>query len=255
MADPHVEALHYLFKSRQPLDKFDEAQPLNVVLADFDCELADGKLVARPRLHLAFEQDARAALEPMLRSWEQAAFVSALNYRIAFVFDYAEIIDRSPGPNVTVYPGTARASAIAMDASVSRSNRTYPSPDPAFVATPLSDWMVERLRRVRDHEAELVATAYNILTKGEESGVGQRRKRDAAALVWGVELAVLDKLGELTGRRDPQHGRKQGAIPEPVTQKELEWILAASTALVRRSGELGTQPGLPVITMASLPPI
>lgn len=97
MPDPHVEALHYQFKSRQPLDRFDDAQPLKVSLDDFDCELAAGKLVARPSDHFAYEQDARAALEPMLRSWEQAAFVSGLNYRIAFVFDYCEIIATAAG--------------------------------------------------------------------------------------------------------------------------------------------------------------
>lgn len=254
MSDAHLVALHYRFVSRSPLDRFDRAVPLKADLGDFECTLADGVLIARPRAHFSDRESARAALEPLLRSWEQRAFVDTADHRLEFIYERADVVDRAPGGSVNVYPETARASAIAADAVIARDNSAYPAPDPNYIATPLSDWMAERLRRVRDGDAELVATAYNILTRVEQSGSGGgSRRRQSAARAWGIEMDVLDTLGRLSAKRDPARGRKSGTPDEVLSDSELAWLRAAISVLARRSGEIGAGAPTSTITMADLP--
>jgi hypothetical protein len=257
LPDPHVVALHYRFESIREYDKFGRAQPLEGSLGRFDYSLANGELVARPQDHFADRESARDALEPLLRSWEGRAFLSDLDHRISFRYNHTDIVDRDPIPGqVVAYAEIAIGSAIAGDATIIRDNSAYPPPDPGFVTTPITERLAERVRRVRDSEAELPATAYYVLTELEnEFGGGGGRSRRTAADRLGVDSDLLNKLGELTGRYDPDIGRKAKGPPAPLTDAEVKWIRGAMLRLVVRTGELagGTSP--PRITMNDLPPL
>jgi hypothetical protein len=165
MADPHVQALYYRFRSLNELDTFAKAAPLTGTLGDFNFALDSGTLTARPGSHFGDRESARDALEPHLRSWERDAFLSASNHRIEFRYDHADVVDRHPeAGSVTVYVEAAELLGMALDATVKRDNGRYPKPDASFATTPLTDNLAERLRRVRDREAEVPATAYYVLT-------------------------------------------------------------------------------------------
>ena len=112
---------------------------------------------------------------------------------------------------------TATASVTA-NAMIRRDNRWYPEPPSDYRRTDLGDRIVERVRRVRDREAEVPAAAYRVLTEIEEAFGGSASgsgRRDAAAFALGVEPAVLPKPGELTARNDPDIGRKAGGPSAP----------------------------------------
>jgi hypothetical protein len=254
MPDPHVETLYYRFRSLNDQDTFDKAAPLSGALGDFDFTLESQLLTARPRSHFGDRESARRALEPFLRSWELDALLSPSNHRIQFEYDHSDVIDRQPdGDNVVVYPDTIQVRAVAFDAVVRRDNGRYPEPDSTFIASPITERLAERLRRVRDKEAEVPATAYFVLTDlvGEYGGPKGRREVAAAAL--SVDPKILDTMGKLTDRRDPDLGRKAGRSPVPLTMDELGWLHAAMTALIRRTGEVTAGGSVRPLSMADLP--
>jgi hypothetical protein len=109
----------------------------------------------------------------------------------------------------------------------------------------LTDVLVERIRRVRDNESEVTAAGYYLLTALEAmpgSGGGNRRNAAAKALV--VSGAVLEKIGELTGRRDPDHGRKFGTGGQALSSADLSWIKTAKIMVARRVGEIEAVAGV-----------
>jgi hypothetical protein len=71
-----------------------------------------------------------------------------------------------------------------------------------------------------------------------------------------VELAVLNKLGELTTERgDSMTARKQDAatLLRPLTSQEQEWILVTLREIMRRLGMKKAGAVVPPLTMADLP--
>jgi hypothetical protein len=253
--DPHVQALYYRFKSLSDLDTFDKAVPLSGALGDFEFTLESAVLVAHPRAHFPDRESARDALEPYLRSWERGAFLSSSNHRIEFEYDHADIVDRDRNPhNIVLYPEPIRLRLVALDATVKRENGRYPEPDAGFATTPLTDRLAERLRRVRDAEAEVPAAAYTVLTALEANyGGGRKGTRQKAAVAMSVDLEILHTLGELTDRRDPDLGRKAGTTPVPFTAAELWWLRDAMGLLIRRTGELAAGTAIRQLSMSDLP--
>lgn len=193
--DFHLQALYYRFKSLSELDTFDSAAPLSGSIGDFDFTLDSAMLIAHPRSHFPDGEGARDALEPYLRSWERDAFLSAANHRIQFEYDHADIVDRDPDPsNVVVYPETIRLHLVAYAPTIKRDNGRYPDPDAGFVTTPLTDRLAERLRRVRDGEAEVAATVFTVLTALEaDYGGGGKGAREKAAVALSVDFEILRK--------------------------------------------------------------
>lgn len=142
---------------------------------------------------------------------------------------------------------------VAENASVRIGHSTYPAPDPGFRSTPLVEVLVERIRKVRDGEAEPTAVGYFLLTSLEATYGGSKGRRAAAAKALAVEGRVLDKLGGLTGRGDPVHGRKYSAGAQALTPDELGWIKVAMVRLARRVGEVEAGSTPPLLTMGDLP--
>lgn len=257
MADPHVQALYYRFKSLNDLDMFDKAVPLTGTLGDFDFALDSGMLTARPQSHFGDRDSARDALDPYLRSWEWDAFLSPANHRVEFAYDHADVVDRHPEAGSVAFAAEfIQVQGFAMNATVKRDNGRYPEPDASFSTTPLTDGLAERLRRVRDREAEVPATANYVLTAVvEEYGPGgqSRRARRAAASALSVDFEILDTMGKLAAYADPDIGRKAGGPQLAFTAAEVVWLREAMAKLIRRTGELGAGPPIRTLSMSDLP--
>jgi hypothetical protein len=248
-----VNALYYRFTSGGS-DNFEKAAARSGMLGDWSYDLDAGVLRAVPAAEFRERRAARDDLEPHLRDWEQAAFLTTYAYRIGFDYDHADVEEVNPRPgSITVFPETIDLRFSMGTPTIIRGNREYPAPDTAFRRTPLTDALTERLRRVRDREAELPAVGYFVLDSLEE-GFGGRAsgKRARAATALGVDRAVLQKLGELTSAADPEIGRKAGPA-RPLTALEREWISAAIVRLVRRVGEHAAGTTTAQITMKDFP--
>lgn len=252
MAQYRVTALYYKFRSENAQDLFDEAAPLSGTIGSFDFRLDQGILTATPNVEFRDRQAARDAIEPLLRDWEQSAFVTPYAYRIRFDYERSDVEEVDPQPGaVTVFPETIVVKAgLSANATIVRSNPKYPGLDTAFVRTPVTDRLTERLRRLRDREAELPAIAYVVLDtlEHEFGGTGSRRRNAAQALA--VDEAVLDRLGALSSRADPDIGRKGGGDPTPLTPLEQRWIEEVIVRLIRRVGEHAAGATLAPISMS-----
>ena len=252
MNDPHVEALYYRFVTEDDSDDFSQAAPLSGSLGDFDFTLADGHLVARPRLHFASADDAIAALEPHLRAWEQSSLVSRYHYAFRFRYLHPHLIDRAPTPGNQVIElvGIASTATFGIAAVVRRSN--YPPPADDFAASDLTDLLTPRYDNHRRGREPLPSFGYWLLTVLEQSFGKGRRRRAASALH--VQFEVLDTIGKLTSKADPAIGRKAAGDAIAFTPAELAWLDAVVARLIYRVGErnTGIDP-LPLITLADFP--
>lgn len=257
MSDPHVVALRYRFQSLREHERFENAQPLSGSIGPFDFTLDRQELVARPRDHFADRQTARDELEGYLRAWEERALLSDTLSGIRFDYQSSEIIDRDPTPGVVVaYADVATGIGFADHATAVVSRGQYPNSELNYVQTPETAMLAERVRRVRDREAELPATAYYVLTVLQHafgSGSGSDLRASTADAL-GVDRAVLGKLGGLASKPDPKIGRKSG-IADPLSDAEIAWLRAAIIRLARRPGEVAGGAPLPVLRVADLPPL
>jgi len=253
LVEYRVRALYYRFVSDREHDRFDEASPLTPRRGDFDCSLVDELLTAIPIVELKNREKAREALEPHLRDWEQDAFLSQRAFSFHFQYESSDIeaLDPDPG-NVYVFPEVAVGRATAFGAAaVIRRNSEYPPPYPTYRRTPVTDNLVVRLRRTRDGREPWPAFANFVLTQLEADFGG--RKGAAAGLV--ISRKVLDKLGRICDKRDPEIGRKAGRNAESITASERAWLEAVVVRLIRRVGEHAAGGPLAPITMADFQPL
>lgn len=254
-----VTALYYRFESDSSHDRFDAAAPQSGRLGDeFEYSLEGGALRAMPFREFRDRDAARDALDVHLRAWEQSAFLGTLRHRIRFRYERSDVeaVDAPPGA-VYVFPETVRIVAgIPSGFAITRGNPAYPSPNPAYSRSDLTDRLTERLRRARDGKSDLPATAYYVLTAIEQEFGGSGRgsvKRINAAKALAVDRKVLAELGSLTSGGDPEKGRKAGGNPTPLTARELLWMDAVVARLVLRIGEHATGGTLAAITTVDFP--
>lgn len=252
MAEYRVTTLYYRFASDSERDRFDDAAPWAGSLGTFNCTLAAGILKAIPTVLFRDRETAKRTLVPHLRAWEQQAFLSPHGYRIRFEYQRSDVeeIDPQPG-SITIFPEPVSVSLEVFAPTITRGNLAYPAVDPDFVQTPLTDLLSGRLRRTRDGGETWPAFAYFVLTRLEADFNG----RSGAAAGLSVSRKVLDKLGRICDKRDPEIGRKAGRKPESITISERAWMEAVVVRLIRRVGEHAAGSPLVPITMADFPPL
>lgn len=251
MDDPHVNALVYRFRSREPMDRFGAAEPLRLVLDRFSILLEGETLRAQPLDHYAAEEDARATLEPRLRDWEIAARLSSPAHSIQFEYLDAEVIDRSPTPGgMAVRPGTARAAAVAADASIAVDNGHFPEPDSEFRTNSLVESILDRLERSRRDQTRLAYDAYWAYVAVCDAFGSEA----AAARTLGVSRHVLEELVRIANKRDPDISRKPAGRVDSITPEERTWLSEVMRVLARRAGWSYRGTPQPQVTLADLPP-
>jgi hypothetical protein len=216
MSDEHVVALHYQFLSANEMDRFTKAIAVTVTADDFDLHLEDGRLTARPHAHYATIDQARAGIEPYLRSWSAHASLERARRDIRFEFEDADVVDRSDAGKV--FPSVARGAAAAANASILVDNGVYPTPPSGFRTDDVLDSILMRLAEVDAHRSTITAETYWVVTRIEGaygSGKGSDVRKTAARTI-SVEPRVLAKMAELATRNDPAIGRKGAGAPQPL---------------------------------------
>lgn len=253
MNDPHVEALYYDFVSEIPSDKFDQAIPLNTLLGTFSVELKNGKLLAQPKIHFSDEEDAKAALKPLLRSWESAALLSESRFRIRFIYRKASVIDRNPTPGMVSLRAQSLSTVITTDkATLNRFMHEFPAPDPSFQASPLTDDLLSLLREYRDGHMRLTTMA-NLVLGILQNEFGNRKNVSEKLQ---VSREVLNTLGTLSSSTDLKYGRKaRGLGPASLTSIQLQWLDSATVQLIYKVGEINAGTPITQITMQDFPDI
>lgn len=89
--------------------------------------------------------------------------------------------------------------------------------------------------------------AYFCLTMLEKSAgeLHQHRRdprRQAVANKYGIEKAVLDKMGDLSSEKGGQQARKASASANSFTPPETRFLEKAMEALIRRAAEVAHDP-------------
>jgi hypothetical protein len=252
MNKPHVEALAYAFHVRTPGHYFARAQAWEGHLGGFQCRLASGQLGAKPLEHFSSSTDARAALEPHLRSWEAHAELLR-GVWIEFAFESAEVVDLEPdsGRREVAMEATVRGTA-SISADIAVEHQEHPAPPAAMAATPLVEVLRSRLRDIRYGREKLLAGAYYCLTRIEREYGGDK----AASAALNVSRETFRELGRLTALNDPTQARKAAGVEQELTSDQDTWIRNVLARLIVRMGEaaVGDAGSLPQLTVASFLP-
>ncbi|MGH3837639.1 MAG: hypothetical protein ACRDSF_18350 [Pseudonocardiaceae bacterium] len=230
----------------------DNAPPVSVKLAGFDCHLHGAELVARPEDDYGDEYAARAALEPVLQGWEaNSEVMNDLPFRFEFSGSRLELAaPQSVGTQA--FAEVALAIAAALDATAHILHGEFPKPDPTIaIEGPVTAQLRSRWRQMRQGREPLTSFAYWAFTKiRSEFDSGSAK----AGSILNISGPVLRKLSELSTVPDPKLGRKAEAQGRKLTDRELAWLKAVLPALIRRvmereNGFVNAQQ----ITMADLP--
>lgn len=253
MRDPHVEILRYRLETGKDVS-YDNPPPVDVHTETFEGNLNNGILTCHMKTHYSLVEAARKDTEEFLRSWEIEAALTRGRNEIRFVYENANVIDRDPPP-----PGSVHELEIAdviSNVNVIDSVKlhvtctTYPEPPKTFRTSPDVETLWQRYQNYLDKKEPILSMAYFCLTILESIATG----RPAASRMFGIELTVLGKLGELTTKRgDSTIARKAEGVANPLSGQEQAWIESAIKKIVYRVGEYKSGEQLTEITMSDLP--
>ena len=252
MRDPHVVWVRYRLEA-DPHVTFENPPPIEWETDTFRMRLAEGIATFEMREHFPSVQEARNAVEVLLRSWEIDTGLRYGTREIHFRYEDSKLIDRNPPPPGTVQVVTASATlraywALTAIAHVRR--KAYPQPPQHFRVSPDVETMWHRYEGYVEGREPISSMAYFCLTV-LEARAGNRVR---AAREYGISKNVLGELGKLTSERgDAKSARKMSPRLRPLTSKEATWIEAVVKAIIRRVGERKAKTPLPTIMMKDLP--
>lgn len=254
MYDHHVQRLYYDASSGEGIS-YRDPPPLTFSnqLGNFD--LRGGKLTITPTEHFAEEDQARQAIEPFLRAWEIEKDLTSNIGTIRFKFAQAEVIDRNPPPPGTPRIIRAKGSSLCVVSAKATLHVTcseYPEPPPTFRTTPEVEMCYRRWMGYRNGKEPLPAMAYFVLTVFEQIAGG----RDAAARVFQIDLAILQKMGDLTSTKGDEATARKVTAGKPLqglTAVEQHWLETAVRRVIHRLGEHASGAPLTRIRLADLP--
>jgi hypothetical protein len=136
---------------------------------------------------------------------------------------------------VSVEVGFASAIGVASDATVKLGHGQYPPPSPKLLEpSPLVEELLGWVRDLRERRLPMLVVSYLFLTRLEFEYNG----RDQAAARLNVSKRILDMLGILSERNDPEERRKVKRWQPALTSAEREWILAALPRLTHHIAEV-----------------
>ena len=252
MNDPHVVALIYNVRHKESVD-YGEAKPLAFENDHFEVRVKAGKARFELKEHCATEQEARDVVEPFIRDWEFDAGLRRDPDCFGLDFDKAELIDRKPTPGVIVmHAAPARYHVSISSAKVTVSPPKYPTPPTGIDSShPDVQTLYERYRRFREGREDLPSFAYFCLTVLEYPFTPPRKgKRERAAASCGIDVDVLDRIGDLSSTKGGSGARKRDGIDKPLTDEERRFLERATVRLIRRLAEHhAAKGGLPTISM------
>lgn len=264
MNDPHVVRLLYRIETSDTLT-FENPPPVTWETDACTITLSDGKAVAEMKSHYARPDDARAAVERLLRNYEVRAAIEAGGQSdFAFRFVSADVVDRNPPISnsrraiegrANILLGSATLTAIAHVA-----RRRYPEPPGFFEVSRDVDDIWRRFQGYRSGREDIASMAHFCLTVVEHSvatSPGRGTLRLRAGTRYGIHRDVLDRLGRLTSNVGDARTARKRHVDEwrPHTPVERAWMEAVVLRLAERLGEYAANPTGPFgqLTMADLP--
>ena len=263
MNDPHVKAIHYFIYHDDSVD-YSDATALAFEDDLFHVKAEKGEVVFEPKDHYATEEEAKAAVEGLVRQWKFDAALRVGSRAFRLMYARVDIIDRNPPPpppGVVAIAGTAQLPPLKAQARLTKVVAGYPDPPSGKALEPDdpdASFMLSRLDLYRQGREPLANLAYLCLTVLEDSASGiaggKGSKRKLAANYYQIEGKVLESVGELSSKKGGSVARKAEGRADAFTREEARFLEAAVTAFTRRAAEKAADPSgnLPVITMADL---
>ena len=264
MNDPHVKALHYRVIVGEDAD-YDNAPPVSEITDEFDLFIDGDIAIFEMKEHYSTADEAKEVVGEYLRAWDILIGLEHDPDDLRFVFDRADVIDRSPHKtekNIVSLQTHVAASTFTSNVSLNFSPHVsrgrYPSFPKNFIASTDAETMYLRYKAYRQNREKLTSMAYMCFTVLKASADGLEK----AAKQYYISSKVLKKLSELsTTRGGATEARKctgNGTFT-PLRPKEKEWIVSVIKALIRRVGEYecarSTGAELKPITMGDFPKI
>lgn len=202
--------------------------------------------------------DARMAVEDKLKEWEIVTGLERFPEELAFVqprvrFGKVEVNHEG------VYKGMVETHlGISVDAILAVKRVSYPALPSGFARNDLVDQMYSFYCEYKQQGSRLAALGEYCLTLLEDAvgpAVTNRRKRTAEE--FGIDLEVLNKLGELCSKGSPAQARKAPKGKQWMTHSaaEVDWLEKTVVAIILRVGEIAYDPSAyaKVVEMTSLP--
>ena len=263
MNDPHVKAVHYFIEHDDSVD-YRDVTPLVFEDDLFRVKAEKVEVVFEPKNHYATEEEAKSAVEGLVRRWEFEAALRVGSAGFKLIYAGVDIIDRNPPPpSLGVVPIAANFHFRVSNAQVRLTKvlTEYPVPPSGQALEPDdpdASFMLSRLDLYRQGREPLANLAYLCLTVLEDSASGiaggKGGKRKLAANYYQIESKVLESVGELSSVKGGSAARKAEGRTNAFTREETRFLEVAVTAFTRRVAEKAAAPSgnLPMIAMADL---
>ena len=263
MNDPHVAALHYWVNHDDSVD-YDDAEPMEWENEQFRLHVNKRQVIITPKNHYASKEEAKAAVESLIRHWEFEAALDSGSSRFSLGYSGADVIDRNPAPpppGVVNLSFTARSGHPTVSMRVSVGRPSYPSPPSGQVLNvdaPVVQAMRSQLDMYHQRRLTLAPMAYFCLTTLKDSApkTADRTNKDkATGDHYAISRKVLVQVRRLSSAKGGVEARKGDGVSQDFTQEERQFLLAVVQAFIRRAAEKATNTDVTLckITMADLP--
>ena len=270
MNDPHVVELSYIV-DHNPWFDYSDASPVDHKGEAFRIQMEDKRVSFQLREHFPTEESAREAVERYIRSWELKVALREGPGTFRLIYDKAKIVDRNPLPPPAPRSEPPRSDLLDVSATFTAgagsmsANATLTAPQPKPYPQPPSRLtldpddpdamtMYNRFTRYLLDREPLTGMAYFCLNMLEKH---LSENREAAAKKYGIDFAVLNKIGELTAKKGGRiAARKASGIDADLTTEESRFLEEAVKAIIRRVAEVALdnpENCLRKITLSDLP--
>ena len=247
MNDPHVKALIYDISHEESVS-YRDAQPIECEREAFLIRIDNNKVRFKLKGHFATIEDARNAIEPFIRNWEFDAGLRGKPGHFQLKFDKPEVIDRCPTPGVTDISVSITLGSIEARVRVVN-DKQYPPPPSDVTLNPEDpdfSTMYNRLQGYFKAKEPLPSMAYFCLNIPESTSTPKEHRsskpRKEAAKRYGIDLAVLNKIGDLTANKGGEVARKATGTEHELTTSERRFIEDAVKVMIRRRAEVAYDP-------------
>lgn len=253
MRDPHVKKLIYQLKTPDDVDYNDNCPPIEHHTDDFTLELRNKMLTCVLKKHYPSIKEARAVVEPLLKSWELDVALKSGRQEIQFEYYDGEIIDRDLTPGKKIVNCTVNTLRVLVEADSHLTKNKYPDIPSNFLINFDAETLWRRYDNYLNGNEQLLSMAYFCLSYIE--GTVEKSKKEFADK-YKIHKKVLDKLGKFTSvRGDHFDARKgKGHSFQPLSRNEEEWIKKCIKIIIRRICEHQSDPNsLEEINLSNLP--
>jgi hypothetical protein len=250
MNDPHVVSLTYRLVETEFI-KFNDPPDVQIDTPDFQGRLSKDMLKLEPKEHFASEAEVRPIADDFVRGWEIAAGLATGRPVFDFRFEGSHVEDREPAPG-TRSIHISDHMQMSGTVKVEKISPAYPDPPEDFHLTPEVEMLWNRYCRFIEGGELFLSMGYFCLTFLENRFTGSDKRRQAAS-GYGIDIDVLNKLGELTSTRgDDATARKAAGVPTPLSGREEAWINEAIKAIIKQLAIVQTGQ---ILRMSDLPPL